>query len=91
MTDIEFHLVQRLTSATHLDEVFDIQGDENEEFWTDFEEHRDMPLKEGFELLAESIAYSFQHEGFTDEEADILESLIQKFVPDFVKIDPDND
>ena len=91
MTDTEYNLIQRLTRATQLDQVFDIQGNENEEYWQDFEEDKQMPLKEGFELLAESIAYSFQHEGFTDAEVDILEKLIQKYVPNFSKLDPATD
>ena len=91
MTDTEYNLIQRLTRATQLDQVFDIQGDENEEYWQDFEEDKQIPLEEGFELLAESIAYSFQHEGFTDAEANILEKLIQKYVPNFSKLDPATD
>ncbi len=91
MTDIEFHLVQRLTSATHLDEIVDIHGDEGDEYWYDCENNAKMHLREGFEILAESIAYSFQHEGFTDDEADILENLIKRYVPEFVKSEPVND
>ena len=91
MTDTEYNLIQRLTRATHLDEVFDIQGDEDNEYWMDFEEDKKLSLKEGFELLVESIAYSFQHEGFTDAEANILERLIQNYVPGFQNLDPATD
>ena len=91
MTGTEFNLLQSLTSRTHLDSVFDIQRSEGQEYWQDYEEDTQMPLQEGFELLAESIAYSFQHEGFSDDEANILENLIRQFVPDFTNPDPATD
>ncbi len=91
MSGKEYELLQRLTSETHLDQVIDIQGNEDEEYWVDYENDTTLPLQEGFEILAESIAYSFQHEGFTDEEAETLEKLIQRYIPDFEKLDPDTD
>lgn len=91
ISDEEYNLVSAFTSSTHLDEVMDINYDENEDFFYDFEENKRVSLQEGFKFLAEGTAYSFQFEGFTDEEADVLEKLFQRFVPDFVALDPAND
>ncbi len=88
LSDEEFNLISTLTMRTHLDGVFDIASDNNEDFFWDMEEDRKMSLEEGFELLSESIAYSFQHEGFSDEESKILEEVIQKYVPGFEAIEP---
>ena len=91
LNDREFDLLSTLTRRTKLDSVFDIHGDDKEDFFYDYEEGCRMTLKDGFELLVSAIVYSFQHEGFTDEESGILENLIQKFVPEFVALDPATD
>ncbi len=84
ITDQEYNLVLELTRVTHLDEVIDIAYDDKEDYFWDFEEQERLPLKEGFEIIAEAMAYPFEHEGFNSEESGILESLIKRFVPDFV-------
>lgn len=92
LTDGEFRLIGKLTYRTHIDQSFDIQGVTNkEEYWEDYDHDTEMSLEEGFKLLAESISYSFQHEGFSDEESKMLEEIIQKFVPEFKAIDPADD
>ena len=83
LTDTEFNLISRYTSKTHLDGVIDITGNENDDFFYDFEEDKEISLQEGFEIVADSVAYPFSHEGFTADESIILEKLIKKFVPNF--------
>jgi len=91
LTDLEYNLILELTRVTHLDEVFDIHdAGERDEFW-DYENDCIMTLQDGFKELSDAISYSFQHEGFSDEEAKILENLIKEFVPDFKAYTPEDD
>lgn len=84
VSDEEFNLVLRLTHETKLDGVIDITYNDHEDYFWDFENDCAINLQEGFEILADSMAYKFQEEGFTDKESAILEKLFQRFVPDFV-------
>ncbi len=84
VSDEEYNLVLRLTQETKLDQVIDITGNDHGDYFWDFENDCSISLQEGFEILADSMGYKFQHEGFTDKEAGILEKLFQRFVPSFV-------
>ena len=84
VSDEEYNLVLRLTHETKLDQVIDIAYNDHGDYFWDFENDCAISLQEGFETLADSMAYKFQEEGFTDKEADTLEKLFQRFVPDFV-------
>ena len=83
LTDTEFNLVLRYTSAIKLDDSLDLASDEQNDYFYDFENDEKLSLEEGFSIIAEGIAYPFEHEGFNKEEGDTLEALIKKFVPDF--------
>lgn len=85
LTVEEYNLITTLTLRTHLDESFDLiyKEDIDEECWIDCETEEEKDLQWGFELLDECLAYPFQHEGFTDAEAEILTNCIRRFVPDF--------
>ena len=83
VSDEVFKLVQRLTHATKMEDSIDIACDETHDYFYDNLEDKNLSLKEGFEIIAEGLAYSFQYEGFTDEEAAILEATFKEYVPDF--------
>lgn len=88
VTDEEFNLVLELTHRTKLDGVIDIASDETHDFFVDFEnDNAELSLQEGFEILSDSLAYSFQEEGFDKQESDILAGCFRRFVPDFTEPD----
>ena len=87
----EYYLLSKLTGKLKVDDEFDIAYDGRESFFVDRENGGRKSLKWGFELLSEAISYSFQHEGFSDYEANILEKLIQRYVPDFKALEPSTD
>lgn len=84
LTDDEFNLILDLTERTKLDGVIDLASDDTHDFFVDFEnEEAELSLKEGFEILSDSLGCSFQEEGFTEEEAVILAKCFRRYVPDF--------
>ena len=87
----EYYLLSKLTRKLKVDDEFDIAYDGRESFFVDREDGGRKSLKWGFELLSEAISYSFQQEGFSDYEANILEKLIQRYVPDFKALEPSTD
>jgi len=80
LTDEEYNLVLKYTSRTHLDQVFDaVQLDPERDAFFDFENCCLMTLSEGFAEIADSIAYSFEEQGFSKEETEILANVIAEF------------
>lgn len=80
LTVQEFNLVSRWTSETKIDSVLDIQSvDDNTDIFYDFDNDIELTLEEGFEEMADAIAYPFSHEGFTEEESEILLNLLLEF------------
>ena len=83
VSDTEYNLILDFIIRIHLDEVIDITSDDSHDYFWDFEEDKELSLKEGFEVLAEAKAEPFEHEGFNAEEANILTECFRRFVPNF--------
>lgn len=81
LTDEEFNLVTTWTMRTKFDTVMDIHDNENgDTVWIDYEnDGAKLSLEEGFKEMAEAVAYSFEHEGFTEDEGKILFNLLKEF------------
>lgn len=81
LTDEEFNLVTTWTRRTKFDSVMDVDtNDDGDDVWFDYEnDEEELSLEEGFKIMASAVAYSFEHEGFTKEEAKILMNLLEEF------------
>ncbi len=80
LTDAEFKTISILTSETHLNSVFDITADENNnDCFYDFEEDRYLSLEEGLNLLYEALAYPMVHDGLNSWQAQLVVDLFREF------------
>ena len=88
LTNEEFNLVTTWTSKTKFDSVMDIEtNDDGDDIWMDYENDEELSLEVGFKEMAEAVAYKFEHEGFTEEEAKILLNLLEEFGVDKETLD----
>lgn len=80
LTDEEFNLVTTWTEKTKFDSIMDVEDNEaGHTVWVDYENDAELSLEEGFKEMADAVAYEFEHEGFTEEEAKILFNLLEEF------------
>ena len=80
LTNDEWNAISDLTTATHLDSVFDIYtGEDGKDYFMDFETNELMSLKEGLSEIYCALAYSLTEEGLSEEQAELVARLFIEF------------
>lgn len=82
LKDEEWNAITHLTSETKLDSVFDlvqVEHDSDPDCWWDFENNREMTLREGLKELWSGLAYPLQHDGLSEKEATLVVNVLKEF------------
>lgn len=80
LTSEEWNAISKLTSHTHLDNVFDVWQKRNgEDCFKDFETGRTTSISAGLKWLYEGLAYPLSHDGLDKEEANLIVNLFKEF------------